>query len=69
MDLCGEGQGYDREEDLVREELAREGGTPAKQQSRGEEADSNASSLRNSPIIAAMPHEKDKERVEEYRRD
>ena len=29
MDLGGDGPGYDREEDLMREELAREGGTPA----------------------------------------
>ena len=35
MDVGGEGPGYDREEDLLREELAREGGTPAKQRRRG----------------------------------
>ena len=50
-----EGAGYDREEDLIREELARERGTTAKQQGRGEGADSNGGSLRNSPVIAAQP--------------
>ena len=55
IDLGGEGPGYDREEGLMREELAREGGTPAKQQRRGEGTDSNAGSLRNCPLIAAQP--------------
>ena len=55
MDLGCEGPGYNREEELMREELAREGGTPAKQQRRGEGTDSNVSSLRNSPMIAAEP--------------
>ena len=64
-DVGGEGPGYDREEDFLREELAREGGTPAKQRRRGVGAYSNASSLRNSPMIAAHPQEEDKEQVEE----
>ena len=54
MDL-GEGPGYDGNEDLFREALAREGGTPAKQQLRDEAADSCSGSLQNSPMIAAMP--------------
>ena len=55
MDFCGEGAGYDPEEYLMRKVLAREGVTRAKQQSRGEGADSNASILRNSPMLEAMP--------------
>ena len=55
MDPGGEGLGYDRLEDLIREELAREGCTAPKQHCGGEEADSNSISLPNSPMIAAMP--------------
>ena len=36
MDVGREGPRYDREEDLMREELAREGSTTVKQQRRGE---------------------------------
>ena len=55
MDFGGEGPGYDREEDLMWEELAHEGGRRAKQQRRGERADSNAGSSWNSSMIAWMP--------------
>ena len=55
MDPDGEGLGYNRVEDLMREELALEGSTAPKQQRRVACADSNAGSLRNSPMIAAMP--------------
>ena len=43
----------------MHEELAREECTPAKQQRRGEAADFNAGSLRNSPMITAMPQVED----------
>ena len=46
MDPAGEGVGYDRVEELMREEIVREGCTRPKQQRRGEGSESNAGSLR-----------------------
>ena len=49
-----EGPGFDRVQDMMREELARERCPPPQQERRLEGADCNASCLRNSPIIAAL---------------
>ena len=44
----GEGQGYDRVEEVMREELEREGCTPPTHQRHGEQGSSETSSARNS---------------------